>query len=135
MKPDIIIAFIEISAIFFHLFSLRSYFRLKRLLKLSKILKFWEQGDSPKLISLVRLITIKVNSEINHFVKNKTAPFRKVLLAVSATNHFSSKDVYWQITFSPNFKFFKSEKTIILPFSVIRWSVFPPLTNQCLFFG
>lgn len=74
-------------------------------------------------MSLVRLITMKVNPEINHFVKNKSAPFRKVLLAVSATNHFSSKDVYWQITSSPNFKLLKSEKTIILPFSVIEWSV------------
>lgn len=47
-----------------------------------------------KLISLVRLIAIKVNQEINHFVKNKSAPFTEVLLAVSATNHFSSQDVY-----------------------------------------
>jgi hypothetical protein len=37
---------------------------------------------------------MKVNSEINHFVKNKSTPIKKVLLAVSATNHFSSKDVY-----------------------------------------
>jgi hypothetical protein len=43
---------------------------------------------------MVKLIAIKVNQEINHFVKNKSTSFRKVLLAVSATNHFSSKDVY-----------------------------------------
>lgn len=55
---------------------------------------FEREGTYIKLISLVKLIAAKVNQEINHFVKNKSTPFRKVLLAVSATNHSGSKYVY-----------------------------------------
>lgn len=77
------------------------------------MLKFESKKTQAKLIILVRLIAIKVNQEINHFVKNKSSPFREVLLAVLATNYFPSKDVYGQITFLPNFKLLKSVETLL----------------------